>query len=142
MAPQTGVLAPVPPASIHLTLALRPDVDAATLRHRLSLIRVDEGLLVGLGAPATALLGMSVPGMRPFPALAGPGIAVPSTQEAAWARLSGHDPGTLIVEALGLLDAVGDVLVATDVLHGFLHDGGRDLTGYVDGTENPKGEDA
>ncbi|MCB9697005.1 MAG: Dyp-type peroxidase [Alphaproteobacteria bacterium] len=142
MPPQPGVLAPVPPSSVHLTFALRPEVDAATLRHRLSLIRVDEGLLVGLGAPATVLLGMPVPGVRPFPALAGPGIAVPSTQGAAWIRLSGHDPGTLVVEAQDVLDTLGDVLVATDVLHGFLHDGGRDLTGYVDGTENPKGDDA
>jgi len=28
------------------------------------------------------------------------------------------------------------------VIEGFQHDGGRDLSGYLDGTENPKGKKA
>ncbi len=98
---------------------------------------VDEGLVLGLGAPL-----VTVDGLRPFPALATPGIAVPSTQGALFAFVRGVDPGEVLARARGLADRLGAAFVLEEDVATFQHDGGRDLTGYEDGTENPKGEQA
>ncbi|HEY3445927.1 MAG TPA: Dyp-type peroxidase [Myxococcales bacterium] len=37
--------------------------------------------------------------------------------------------------------ALGDAVTLVEEIHGFKHFGGRDLTGFVDGTENPKDDD-
>jgi putative iron-dependent peroxidase len=122
----------------HAEPAIDPRGALAALRDRL---QPDWGM-VGIGEPLMRALGRAVPGLRTFPALAGTGIGVPSTQQAVWLYVLAGDRSTVVDRA----DAVGAALdgpfVLEDAMDTFLYAGGRDLTGYEDGTENPKGDDA
>src|SRR6185437_12837705 len=98
--------------------------------------------VIGLGAPLVAALGAAVDGLRPFPALTGPGVAFPSTQGAVWAYLPGEDRGEILDRALSLGKALGEGFSLDEEVEAYKYAGGRDLTGYEDGTENPVGENA
>src|SRR4029079_18616570 len=99
----------------------------------------DPKTVVGVGTPLAEGVGRSIAGLRAFPADLSP---FPSTQHAAWAFLT-HGESTRLFDAgralaarfRGLLDVV-------DEIDAFGYRGGRDLSGFVDGTENPKGEAA
>jgi putative iron-dependent peroxidase len=103
---------------------------------------IDEGLVVGIGSPLASALKLEIPGFRPFPALSGAKIAVPSTQHALWCWLKGSDLGELVHRSRALLARLAAVLEVEDVLDTFRYADSRDLSGYVDGTENPKGKKA
>lgn len=135
---QTGVLAPLPAAGRFLSLDLALGAAAAEARAALASLDVDEGLVLGLGAP----LAPELPGLRAFPAMTGPAVAFPSTQGAAWAFLRGDDPGALLLRARELVARLDGRLVVREDVSTFRYAEGRDLTGYEDGTENPRGEAA
>ncbi|MFZ5476519.1 MAG: Dyp-type peroxidase, partial [Myxococcota bacterium] len=59
-----------------------------------------------------------------------------------WAYVRAEDPGAALDRARQLRAALGDAVVLTEDLAGFTYRGGRDLSGYVDGTENPAGDAA
>lgn len=143
---QPGILAPVPVAARYVVLELPFEAPARGLRARLAELRIDDALVVGLGEPLVRALGATVPGLHTFPAMAGAGCAVPSTQGSLLLHTRGTDHGeTLraIQRALATLDLGGNhgLRIVEDVV-GFRHLEGRDLSGYEDGTENPTGTDA
>jgi len=135
---QRGILAPPPNAARHLFLDRRPDQEARALLRALDGLELD-GRVVGLGPTLLEAAGVRVPGARPFPALQGPAGAAPSTPHDLWVRVDGGDPGEVAARARGLALAGFDLAEALDT---FQYDGGRDLSGYEDGTENPVGEQA
>ncbi len=144
MSSQAGILDPITPATRYVVLDVPPDVPAAQLVDRLRALSVDEHIVVGLGAPLVSALDVSLHGLRVFPAMAGPGCAVPSTQGALWLHTRGEDHGDTLSamhRALVALDPKKQLRIAEDVV-GFRHGTGRDLSGYEDGTENPKGDAA
>jgi putative iron-dependent peroxidase len=140
---QPGILRP--PSQLGRSLSFRLAYDADP---RAALARLREAFdpargVVGVGAPLVAALGRTIAGLRPFPALAGPGGSVPSTQQALWLFLHAADRSALFDAAAPLLPALAEVgLVVEDAMDTFVYAGGRDLTGFEDGTENPKGEAA
>jgi putative iron-dependent peroxidase len=103
---------------------------------------LDESLVIGIGAPTIAALGVHVEGLRAHPSLVGPAISVPSTQAGLWLWLRGEDRGELLHRSRDLADALVDGFELDELVEGFRHREGRDLSGYIDGTENPKGQDA
>lgn len=139
---QPRVLAPPPAHGLQLVVGLAglPDVRAAL--GRLAAIADPDRVLVALGSPVVAALGATVPGLAPFEAVAGPGVSVPSTQGAIWLAVHAGDPGEQLLEAHGLLEALGPGFVVDDQIAAFRYREGRDLTGYLDGTANPVGDDA
>lgn len=139
---QPSILSPVPPAGKFLTLHLAPDVDARTALARLAAIPHEEDLIVGLGDPWLRALACTLEGLRPFPSLSGAKGAVPSTQDDLWLSLGGKDQGRLLHRARLLLGQLGDSFSLVEEVSSFVFDSGRDLSGYEDGTENPKGERA
>ena len=105
---------------------------------------VEDGI-VGLGVPAVAALGREIPGLRPFPPLTGPDIegraaSVPSTQQALWVFLRGLEHGTIFDASERVRDLLREAFVLDDAMDTFVYRGGRDLTGFEDGTENPHGD--
>lgn len=140
--PQPGILAPQPQVARSLAFRMAPETD---VRATLARLRADFDPacgLIGLGEPLVRALGKPVSGLRPFPALAGPGCSVPSTQQALWFLLRGPDRGTVFDAARSVRDLLADSFIAEDAMDLFHYSGGRDLTRFEDGTENPVGDEA
>lgn len=138
---QSAILAPVPSHAIALSFGLTPG-DPREALARVRELAADPAVILGLGAPLLAAAERPIAGLRAFPALAGPGCAFPSTQGALWARLVGGDPGEALHNARRLRAALGEAFRVEEEVSLFAHAGGRDLSGYEDGTENPKDDDA
>ena len=139
---QPGILAPVPKLARYLSFSLeagsKPERSLAALQ---SLVDGDS-VVVGLGLSLVRVLGGEIPGLRVFPAQFGTGLILPSTSSALWCWLRGEDRGRLLHSSKKIITAVSSSFALESVLDGFQYDNGRDLTGYLDGTENPKGKNA
>ncbi len=98
--------------------------------------------MVGIGEPLMRALGTSVTGLRPFPAIVGRGNTAPSTQGACWLFLGGTDAGEVLLRARALRARLADDFRLDEDVASFRFGTGRDLSGFEDGTENPKGERA
>jgi len=144
---QPGVLPPVPDAGRYLTFGLVPGADPTEALMDLREASLGEDLVVGVGQSLVHLLGRQIPGLRPFPAITGPGVDIPSTPSALWLWMRGSDRGALVVRSNELTGILEPAFVLIEVVDGFKYDETpdgftRDLTGYEDGTENPLGEEA
>ena len=139
---QPGILEAHAPVARSLAFRIAPEADFAAALHRLRDRYPPAAGVVGFGIPAVLALGKSIPGLRAFPALAGPGCSVPSTQQALWFLLRGPDRGTLFDASRDLRALLAGSFVAEDAMDLFHYRGGRDLTRFEDGTENPTGEAA
>ena len=144
---QPGVLSPPPTFARFVMAQLLPDVDAENLRELLLSFQIDDSLVIGLGSSAVQHLGLAVDLLRPFPALSGSGLDVPSTQSALWFWLRDNAPGNLVHRFNALIEDLLDVAEVDAPIDAFKYGEGAegrglDLTGYEDGTENPTGDDA
>ncbi len=141
--PQPGILDGIPSHARYLEFHRRPgDVPVAAVLRDLAGISVGRGAVIGLGPGLLAGLGAAIPGHMSFPAFTGPGCEVPSTQSDLWAWVRGEDPGEILLNARAIEREVADAFGIERMVDGFRYRDGRDLTGYEDGTENPKGDDA
>lgn len=138
--PQRGILDAVPAAARYLSFRLRPEAKPGPVLQRLAAFVNGEQIVLGIGGQTLAALGKQaqVPGLREAQALVGPGVAFPSTPLALWAWLRGNDRGELLQRGRKLAQLASEAFVLDSVTDAFFHDSGRDLTGYEDGTENPK----
>jgi putative iron-dependent peroxidase len=136
---QPQILAPVPPVGRYLVLRLVAGRDARQALARVSAIAL-EHMAIGVGAPLALAVGAPVSGLRAFPALCGPGCAVPSTQGALFVFVSADDLGELHDRSRRVVARLAEDFAIDEDVTAFRYREGRDLTGYVDGTENPTGE--
>ncbi|MBM3568589.1 MAG: Dyp-type peroxidase [Alphaproteobacteria bacterium] len=137
--PQPGILAALPDHGRYYAFSAVPGREPAEGLARLAARPLGPDLVVGLGPDLVRGLGASIPGLRAFPALGAKGVAVPATQADLWCWLRGKERGQLVHAGRALLGRLGGAFHPTRVVDGFKYRGGRDLTGYEDGTENPKG---
>jgi len=142
-----GILQRQRPFARYLTGRRKLDADATTVRDALLNIHVDEQLILGVGPGLARFLGEERPELRPFPALSGVGVEVPSTQADLWLWINCDEPGLAVTHSHELIDSLGTIFEFEPPVSGFKHGQtesglGRDLTGYEDGTENPDGDDA
>jgi putative iron-dependent peroxidase len=142
MSAQPGILLPPPRRARYLSFAAQPDGDVRAALHALQAHADGEQVVLGLGRAALLALGRDVEGLRELPVLDGPGIAVPSTPAALWLWLRGDDAGVLLHRARQLEAAAARGFALQAAVEAFSHLDSRDLTGFEDGTENPKGEKA
>jgi putative iron-dependent peroxidase len=139
---QTGILEPIPPHARYLSFSLKPGADPRPGLSALAAAADGHAVVAGLGATLVAELSARVPGLRPFPSFVGAGTELPATPAALWCWLRGDDPGALFHRGAELAGLLGPAWRLAEALEAFRHEGGRDLTGYEDGTENPEGEAA
>jgi len=96
-------------------------------------------VIIGFGAPLLEALGSSIPGLRSFPS----DIPLfPATQHAAWLFLAHAEPGAAFDSGRRFAAALGSGFQVVEEVDAFRYKGGRDLSGYEGGTENPKGRAA
>ena len=136
---QKGILAPVPPLARYLLFTIAPGKSPAGSLRNLCKLADGDTTIVGLGQSLVRTLGCEVPGLEVFPSYAAPGCDVPSTPVSLWCWLRGDDRGELVHRARAIVDIVAPGLQLQHTIDGFRYRSGSDLSGYEDGTENPKG---
>jgi len=139
---QTGILAPVPKLARYLIFSLEAGSKPGRSLASLLSLADGESLVVGLGQSLVRVLGGEIPGLRVFPTQFGTGLILPSSSAALWCWLRGEDRGRLLHSSKKIIAAVSSAFALDSVIDGFQYDNGRDLTGYLDGTENPQGKNA
>ena len=139
---QPGVLAPVPSHGRYLTFHLKSRSQARRALRALSGMADGESCVVGFGLSLLRALDCTIPGMQRFPASARKGAVVPSTPAALWCWLRGAERGELLQRSRAIQHALAPAFALDSAIDAFRHGTGRDLTGYEDGTENPRGKKA
>lgn len=122
------------------SLELDVDGDPRAALARLS-TQLPPGAVVGLGQPLCEALSAAVPGLRALSTRSAR-ATLPATQHALWALVTAPSTSEAFDRAR-TLDALlrgGFRLAEQTPL--FRYRDGRDLSGYVDGTANPTGEEA
>ncbi|HEX5362195.1 MAG TPA: Dyp-type peroxidase [Fluviicoccus sp.] len=140
--PQPGILAPLTPLARYLTFRTRHNADLPQALAALQTLADGDRVVVGLGKSLLLQLGVTRPALPGFPAYTTAGVSIPSTPADLWCWLRGDDRGELLLLSQMLEEALAPGFEAVQVIDGFKHQDGRDLSGYEDGTENPEGDDA
>lgn len=135
--PQPGILADLPAAGRSQFFDVLPGVDPTEALLQLATLPLEDDLIIGIGAPLSRAVGAELPGLTVAPAYATAVASVPSTPSALWIWARGDDPGEAFHAARRASEWLAEVFEPMDQVDGFKYDEGRDLTGYVDGTENP-----
>lgn len=139
---QPGILEPIPAHARYLSLGLRPGVDPRPALRRLAREADGRHCVVGIGPSLAAALGTPIDGLREITVPADSRVALPVTPTALWLWLRGEEPGTLLHAGRRWAERLAPAFELRQALAAFCHEGGLDLTGYEDGTENPTGEAA
>jgi porphyrinogen peroxidase len=139
---QPGILAPVPPHARYLTFALKQGARPHAELKSLAAAADGNDCVVGIGAVLAFALQKEIAGLRPFPHYSAEGVEVPSTPAALWCWLRGDDRGEIVLRARAIEKILAPAFQVAGSIDAFKYGGGRDLTGYEDGTENPKGKKA
>ena len=141
-AAQPGILAPLPQQARYLTFSLKPGARPTAELKSLAAATDGKACVVGIGALLLFALQKEIEGLRPFPHYHGEGVEVPSTPAALWCWLRGEDRGEIFLRARSLEKMLAAAFEVTSAIDAFKYGRGLDLTGYEDGTENPKGKKA
>jgi putative iron-dependent peroxidase len=134
---QPLVLEPVRPSARYLHWNLVGD--AAPALAALAKLRLDADVVVGVGAPVAAALRANVEGLRAFPSHL---PLFPSTQSALWVCTAHPEKGAQLDAGMKIARTLKGAFEIVEEVDGFTYLGGRDLSGFVDGTENPHGDAA
>ncbi len=139
---QPGILDELPRHARYLYFDLIKSTDADTILSVLSGINIEDKTVVGIGQSVAQKLGKTIPGLLCFPAKAGPAIEIPSTPSALWCWIRDDDRGKLVHKTLEIKQQLAPAFTLEHVIDAFQYKDSRDLSGYIDGTENPTDEDA
>ena len=151
-----AILAPLTEAAIFLTLCVDPggeDVvtdllpDLGGLRRSVGFRAPDAGLscVVGIGSDLWDRLFPEAPrpaGLHPFRELKGAKHTAPATPGDLFIHIRAERLDLCFELARLIGDRLGPAVRVVDEVHGFRSFDERDLLGFVDGTENPEGNDA
>lgn len=139
---QTGILSDLPPLARYLIFSLKAEAKpGSSIQALLKNIDGDSAVL-GLGHSLIKALGKNIDGLKAFPSYTGSGFDVPSTPASLWIWLRGDDRGELLHQSLEIQQILADSFELQNAIDAFQYKDSRDLSGYIDGTENPQGEDA
>ena len=142
---QPGILAPVPRAARYLAFSVAQPARAEHIKDALSAlssIADGEEIVVGVSAQLAEQFDANIDGLRSFPRFPGAKVKIPATPTSLWCWIRGDDHGSTLHRARAIEAATGDAFKTESIVDGFRHREGRDLSGYIDGTENPKGAKA
>ncbi len=78
-------------------------------------------------------------GLRPFRAIAAGGRSAPNTGGDLLLHALSKRADLNFELAMRIMRGLGDAVEVSEEVHGFRYLDSRDLTGFIDGTENPKG---
>ena len=139
---QRGILANVPSVACYLTFQQYDSSQVKACLQQLSAMVDGEQIVLGLGKSLLLQLDLAHPHLPNFPAYTSAGINIPSTPADVWLWVRGSERGELLLLSQQLIKTLEAAFHCTQIVDAFCHLGGRDLTGYEDGTENPHDEAA
>ncbi len=142
MQPQSAILDAIPDHARHLFFGLDPSADPRTALRALAAACDGKSAVLGIGVKVAGMLGIDLAGLRGFPVLPDARPPIPATQHALWLWLRGNEPGDLLLHGHALQAMAAPAFTLVQAIDSFRHRDSRDLTGYEDGTENPKDEAA
>lgn len=137
---QLGILANESSIARYLTFSLSSPSCVIPCLKKLQIH--NDNMVIGFGASLLKHLDVSIPGLSNFPVYSGAGFDVPSTPAALWIWLRGDDRGELLHKTLEIQQLLSDSFSLQHAIDAFQYQGCRDLSGYVDGTENPTDDEA
>jgi porphyrinogen peroxidase len=152
-----NVVAPLTRAAIFLVVCIRQYPDACALLRSFcadlsGLVRavefrdIEAGLtcVVGFGSDAwDKLFGSPRPAeLHPFREIRSAGRHAVSTPGDILFHIRARRMDLCFELATQIMDSIGDAVSIADEVHGFRYFEDRDVIGFVDGTENPRGEAA
>ncbi len=150
---QAGIFAEVPNFARYVFFDLAKGANASKIQKSLGAIAprpYSTDVVAGIGLQTTQLAGYKIEGLREFAALqtkmprGQAAIGIPTTPTALLLWLRGDEPAALVRLEKTLTQQLSGAFAWRESLAAFKHTKGRskvgrDLTGYEDGTENPKG---
>src|SRR6202453_2913821 len=151
------MVAPLTRAAIFLVATLKPGVEARAAVRSLcadlsGILRAVEhrnreaGLscVMGIGSEAwDRLFGAPRPAkLHPFREVRAGARHAVSTQGDVLFHIRAKHMDLCFELTAQIMERIGDFVAAVDEVHGFRYFDERDLVGFVDGTENPEGNDA
>ncbi len=139
---QQGITAPPPRQARYMIFSLRPDTQPKQSLQDLASVVDGNNCVLGLGESLLKYLGVDIPGMHNFSAHSIAGIDIPSTPAALWCWLRAEDRGELVHASRNIEALISPDFELVKIIDAFQYRDSRDLSGYEDGTENPKGKDA
>jgi putative iron-dependent peroxidase len=148
---QPGIFAQGTRAHYNLEFDVRPGAPAADVAAAVGSLRepaVTAGgfnLVIGFGSELWARVAAPSqvpPALRPFDAVEGPGgRRAPSTQHDLWIWVHGTGPDLALDAARAVTACLAPVATLAVEQPCFVYRDSRDLTGFIDGTENPPVEE-
>lgn len=142
---QPGILQPIPTQARYLSCQLHVGASIQAIQavlRELAAFADGEATVVGLGLSLVRALGAKVPGLKSFPHIEGALVKLPATPIDLLIWLRGTDRGELLLRSRHLQTLLAPAFELRAITDAFSHQTNRDLSGYEDGTENPKGDDA
>lgn len=151
------VLAPLTSAAIFLVACIKPDVESyATVRalcadlsgifRAVDFRRIEGGLscVAGFGSDAWDKLfgNPRPPELHPFREIRAGNRHAVSTSADVLFHIRAKRMDLCFEMVTQIMERIGEAVSAVDETHGFRYFDDRDLLGFVDGTENPRGEAA
>ncbi len=128
------------PQEARKALAAIPDL-TAEMAKAFSEPRLVSSVAIGHAA-WPRLMGHKRPtGLVAFQPLSDGARSAPATPADLFIHIHSPRHDANFALARRIMDRLSDHVQVVEEIHGFKHQGGRDLTGFVDGTENPKGSD-
>jgi len=139
---QPGILASETLLARYLTFSIAvPDELPAVMAALVENLDISNAV-IGVGQSLVAATSGQIPGLHSFPVQSGSAIDIPATPTGLWCWLRGKDRGEIYHRSRQLEALLAPCFEMDQVVDSFQYADVRDLSGYVDGTENPKGEDA
>lgn len=132
---QPGILQPLPEQAVYLTCNLGQTASLQQVIETLQSLETDN-IVIAIGQSLLDRFDRSVPGLRAMPAFASKHIGAGTTTDL-WCWIRGDDRGELLHRSRRIIRHLLPVFDLVDSVDAYLYAGGRDLTGYEDGTENP-----
>jgi porphyrinogen peroxidase len=151
------VVGPLTRAAIFLVVCIRRDEDAHTrlrafcadlsgLIRAVEFRNIEAGLtcIAGFGSDAwDKLFGAPRPAeLHPFQEIRSAGRHAVSTPGDILFHIRAKRMDLCFELATHIMESIGDVVSVADEVHGFRYFDDRDVMGFVDGTENPRGDAA
>ena len=151
--PQPGVLPAGGPHAYFLTFATRDGAErSAWIRAIQDILPTARALAVrekrarllcvlGIGSSLWDRLSPAnrPAGLRPFRAVEANGLVAPATGGDLLVQISSGRHDLNLDLAMRLTQRLQPLATVGEEIHGFRYQDSRDLTGFIDGTENPKG---